>query len=167
MKLMKFQREFLASWNINEVEGYLKRNCRRYITWSLYGVFPGFLGQCISVTYTRLKKKIARTTWPETHNEGTREGGTGLKRAEERVKNVRCSRSNLIVDSIPCTVELPSDLRTRLNSTRNFYLHKRQSTRQLTLFCNTSSNDKSLKYGSVFKDSTLDNLNEGSFCSSC
>ena len=109
MKLMKFQREFLASWNINEVEGYLKRNCRRYITWSLYGVFPGFLGQCISVTYTRRKKKIARTTWPETHNEGTREGGTGLKRTEERVKRVRYSRSKLIAVSIPYTVELPSD----------------------------------------------------------
>ena len=24
MKLMKFQREFLASWNINEVKGYLR-----------------------------------------------------------------------------------------------------------------------------------------------
>ena len=112
MKLMKFQREFVASWNINEVEGYIKRNCRRYAGGTLPGPYTAS-SQAFSVNAFRWRirdvKKIARTTWPETQNEGTRKGGTGLKRIEERVKSVRYSRSNLIVVSIPCTVELPSD----------------------------------------------------------
>ena len=49
----------------------LKPSKVMFDTWTLlYGVFPGLLGQGISVTYQRRtarRRKLARTTWPETH----------------------------------------------------------------------------------------------------
>ena len=48
-----------------------------------FGVFPGLLGQYISVTYRRrtARKKLALTTWPETHRPRaimTPQRGSGL-----------------------------------------------------------------------------------------